>query len=248
LGLSVFDHVGVRVSDLEAARRCYGLALGSLCYGEPETDGRFYEWEDFSIAEAGEQRPPTRNLHVAFVARSREEVDAWWGDMTGAGYRDDGAPGPRPQYSPSYYGAFVRDPDGNSVEAVHHAEPREGENRIDHLWIRVRDLDASRRFYEAVAPAVGLRVHDGSENRFHVAGGGRSFALVREDPVTENVHLALPAPDRATVEGFHRAALATGAPDNGAPGERPEYHPGYFGAYALDPDGNNVEAVWHDRS
>ena len=247
MGLSVFDHVTIRVSDLTDARRCYELALGSLGYGEPATDGHFYEWEDFSISRAREERLPTRNLHVGFVAHSPEEVDEWWRTMTGAGYRDDGRPGPRPQYSPSYYGAFVRDPDGNSVEAVHHDKPREGENRIDHLWIRVRDLAASRRFYEAVAPAVGLRVHDGAENRFHVTDGSRSFALVREDPVTENVHLAFPAPDLQTVEAFHRAALAAGAPDNGAPGERPEYHPGYYGAYALDPDGNNVEAVWHDR-
>ena len=121
------------------------------------------------------------------------------------------------------------------------------ENRIDHLWIRVRDLEPSRRFYETVAPAVGLRVHDGSANRFHVTSGERSFALVREDPVTENVHLAFPARDRASVEEFHRAALAAGFRDNGAPGERPEYHAGYYGAYVLDPDGNNVEAVFHDR-
>ena len=167
--------------------------------------------------------------------------------MTSAGYPDDGAPGPRPQYSPSYYGAFVRDPDGNSVEAVHHDEPRGGENRLDHLWIRVRDLDMSRRFYETVAPVVGLRMRDGAENRFHVAGTERSFALVRDDPVSENVHLAFPALDRATVEAFHRAALEAGFRDNGAPGERPRYHAGYYGAYVLDPDGNNIEAVFHDR-
>jgi catechol 2,3-dioxygenase-like lactoylglutathione lyase family enzyme len=243
----VFDHVTIRVSDLNAGRAFYGLALETLGFADPTSDGHFFEWHDFSISQGRDERPLTRNLHVAFVAQSRAAVDAWWKTMTGAGYRDDGSPGPRPQYSPSYYGAFVRDPDGNSVEAVHHAELREGEERIDHLWIRVSDLGASRGFYEAVAPAVGVRVHDGSENRFHVAGGGRSFALVREDPVTENVHLAFHAPDRATVEAFHRAGLEAGAPDNGAPGERPEYHPGYFGAFVLDPDGNNVEAVFHDR-
>src|SRR4051794_22922543 len=167
--------------------------------------------------------------------------------MTGAGFPDDGPPGPRPQYSPSYYGAFIRDPDGNSVEAVHHAPPRGGENRTAQPWIRPRGLASSRRFYEAVAPALGLRVHGGSENRFHVTDGSRSFALVREDPATENGHLAFPASDLETVEAFHRAALASDAPDNGPPGERPEYHQGYFGAYALDPDGNNVEAVCHNR-
>jgi catechol 2,3-dioxygenase-like lactoylglutathione lyase family enzyme len=239
----VFDHVTIRVSDLEASGRFYETALGRLGIAEPATDGHFFEWNDFSISQG---RPVTRNLHVAFVAGSRDEVEAWWRAMTEAGYPDDGAPGPRPQYSPSYYGSFVRDPDGNSVEAVHHGEPREGDNHIDHLWIRVHDLDAQRRFWETVVPTVGLRVHDGAANRFHVAGD-RSFALVREDPVTEHVHLAFPAHDRSTVEEFHRVALEAGYRDNGAPGERPEYHPGYYGAYVLDPDGNNIEAVFHDR-
>ena len=234
------------MSDLEASRRFYETALELLGVDDATTDGHFYEWNDFSISEAREDRPVTRNLHAAFVARSRPVVDEWWKAMTGAGHADDGAPGPRPQYSPTYYGAFVRDPDGNSVEAVHHGEPRPGDNHLDHLWIRVRDLDASRRFYDVVAPVLGLRVHDGAENRFHVAGA-RSFALVREDPVTEHVHLAFPAPDRTTVDEFHGAAIAAGFQDDGAPGERPEYHRGYFGAFVLDPDGNNIEAVFHDR-
>jgi catechol 2,3-dioxygenase-like lactoylglutathione lyase family enzyme len=84
----------------------------------------------------------------------------------------------------------------------------------------VRDLAASRCFYEAVAPVVGLRLREGADNRFHVVGSQRSFALVREDPVTENVHLAFPAPDRTTVEDFHSAALEAGFRDNGGPGER----------------------------
>jgi catechol 2,3-dioxygenase-like lactoylglutathione lyase family enzyme len=244
--LDVFDHVTLQVSDFDSSFAFYALALATLGYDEPYRDERLAEWEDLSIGSDG--RPPTRNLHLALVARSRNAVDDWWQVMTDAGNPDDGAPGPRPQYSADYYGAFVRDPDGNSVEAVHHGEPREGENRLDHLWIRVSDLHASRRFYDAVAPAVGLRTHDGSPNRFHVTSGGRSFALVRDDPVTENVHLAFPAADLATVKEFHRAALEAGARENGPPGERPEYHPGYYGAYVFDPDGNNIEAVFHDRT
>src|SRR3954447_5065764 len=151
--------------------------------------------------------------------------------MPEPGHPDDGEPGPRPQYTPSYYGAFVRDPDGNSLEAVHHDEPREGENRLDHLCTRVRDVAESRLFYETVASTVGLRVKDGDERRFHVTSGGRSFALAEGEPRTENVHLAFPAPDRATVEVFHRAALDAGFRDSGGPGERARYHPGYYGAY-----------------
>ena len=244
----VFDHVTVRVADVEASGRFYELALELLGYGEPYRGDHFFEWEDLSISQTRDDRPVTRNLHLALVARSsRDEVDRWWEALTAAGHPDDGAPGLRPQYAPDYYGAFVRDPDGNSVEAVHHDKPRGGENRLDHLWIRVRDLDASRRFYETVAPVVGLRLYKGSANRFHVAGRARSFALVRDDPVTENVHVAFPATNRATVEAFHRAALEAGFRDNGGPGER-RYHPGYYGAFVLDPDGNNVEAVFHDRA
>src|SRR5437764_8334364 len=130
--------------------------MSTLGFGEPSTDGHGFEWEDFSISQAGNERQVTHNLHVAFVARSREAVDEWWETMTGAGHPDDGAPGPRPQYSPDYYGGFVLDPDGNSAEAVHHGSVRSG--RIDHLWIRVADVAAARRFYEAIAPYTGLHL------------------------------------------------------------------------------------------
>jgi catechol 2,3-dioxygenase-like lactoylglutathione lyase family enzyme len=245
----VFDHVGVAVSDLDASLPFYELAFAQLGYGEPYRGDWFYEWEDFAIGQAGDDRPATRNLHIALVADTRDAVDAWWRAMRAAGHPGEGEPGPRPQYSPDYYGAFVRDPDGNSVEAVHRGEPRPGENRLDHLWFRVRDLVESRLFYETVAPTVGLRVRDGSANRFHVTSGTRSFALVHDDgPVTENVHLAFPAVDRATVDSFHLAATDAGFRDNGGPGERAEYHRGYYAAFVLDPDGHNVEAVFHDRA
>jgi catechol 2,3-dioxygenase-like lactoylglutathione lyase family enzyme len=82
--------------------------------------------------------------------------------------------------------------------------------------------------------------------RFRGEGGSCTF-VKDERPPTENVHLAFPAGDDATVDEFHRVALAAGYRDNGAPGERLEYHPGYYGAFVLDPDGNNVEVVHHDR-
>ena len=78
----------------------------------------------------------------------------------------------------------------------------------------------------------------------HVEGNDRSFTLL-EGPPTENLHLAFSAADDAAVDAFHRAAVAAGYRDNGAPGERPEYHPGYYAAFVLDPDGTNVEAVCH---
>jgi catechol 2,3-dioxygenase-like lactoylglutathione lyase family enzyme len=243
----MWDHVGISASDRDATRRFYEPLLSILGH-ELHSSGQYDEWNDFATAQARDERPVTRNLHVAFVARSRDDVDAFWRTGVEAGYTSDGEPGERPQYSESYYGAFLLDPDGNSAEAVHHAEPRTGDNVIDHLWIGVRDLDATRRFYESIVPALGFRIARGSDERFHVVGGGRSFALVQDGrPPTESLHCAFSAADDATVDAFHEAATAAGYEDNGAPGERPQYHAGYYGAFVLDPDGSNVEAVHHNR-
>jgi catechol 2,3-dioxygenase-like lactoylglutathione lyase family enzyme len=242
----VFDHVTIRVSDRPASRRFYQTVLEPLGHGLTHSGEEFDEWKDFSLARAGDERPPTRNLHLAFVSRSRERVGAFWQTGVEAGYASDGEPGPRPQYGGEYYGAFLLDPDGNSVEAVHHGRRREGEGVVDHLWIRVADPAASRRFYETIAPVLGLRIGHEQATRFHLAGGDRSLALVRGEPPTANVHLAFPVPDASSAREFHRLALAAGYRDNGPPGER-SYHPGYFGAFVLDPDGNNIEAVYHGR-
>jgi catechol 2,3-dioxygenase-like lactoylglutathione lyase family enzyme len=235
--LRVFDHVTIRVSDLAASRSFYLEARGL-----PDVDSFYVEWGDFSIVADG---PPTERLHVAFGVDGRDAVDGWWERMTHAGYESDGEPGPRPQYSPTYYGAFVLDPDGNSVEAVHHERANVG--GMDHLWLRTRDVAAARAFYERAAPAVGWRLVYDSPDRVRFADGEGSVSFVHDDEPTRNVHLAFGAPDRATVERFHRTLLDAGYRDNGGPGERPRYHPGYYGAFVLDPDDHNVEAVFHDR-
>jgi catechol 2,3-dioxygenase-like lactoylglutathione lyase family enzyme len=240
----VFDHVTIRTANREASERFYETVLRSLGIGQTHHGEHFAEWRDFSLAQATAEKPVTRRLHIAFVAPSREHVDEFWRVGTGAGYRDDGAPGPRPQYSPEYYGSFLLDPDGNSAEAVHHEERRRG--AIDHLWIRVADLAASKRFYEAVAPQTGFRLRHETEGRGTFVGESGSFSVVSGTP-TEYVHMAFPAADNATVEAFHQTALAAGYRDNGAPGERPVYHHGYYGAFVLDPDSNNAEVVNHNR-
>src|SRR6266516_1873508 len=240
----MFDHVTIRASDREASERFYDTVLPTLGIAKDHSGEHYAEWGNFSVAQATGEKPVTRRLHVAFVAPSREHVEEFWRVGTGAGYRDDGAPGPRPQYSPEYYGSFVLDPDGNSAEAVYHEERRRGP--IDHLWIRVSDLDASRRFYETVAPFTGFSLRGEGPGRRGFVGESGSFSVVSGTP-TEHVHMAFPATDDATVEAFHRAALAAGYTDNGAPGERPIYHAGYYGAFVLDPDGNNVEVVNHHR-
>ena len=235
----------IRVSERDASRRFYETVLTPLGHAISSSGEHFDEWNDFGLAQARDDRPVTRRLHVAFVAPSRADVDAFWHAGTEAGYTSDGEPGLRTVYHADYYGSFLLDPDGNSAEAVYHGRAREGDNVVDHLWIRVADVDTSQRFYETIAPVLGLEVARPRRERFHVSARDRSFALVGGRP-SENVHLAFPARDDATVGEFHRVALAAGFRDNGAPGER-KYHPGYYGAFVFDPDGNNVEAVNHNR-
>jgi catechol 2,3-dioxygenase-like lactoylglutathione lyase family enzyme len=116
---------------------------------------------------------------------------------------------------------------------------------IDHLWIRVRDLEASKRFYRSVATVVGITPRE-RPGRLQLVCDSGTFSFLADTP-TENLHLAIGVDDRQTVRRFHHAALAADGRDNGTPGERPQYHPGYYGAYVLDPDGNNLEAVCHSR-
>ena len=113
-------------------------------------------------------------------------------------------------------------------------------------WIRVSDLAASKQFYVAIGPHARFRLKEDAPDRCQFVGESGSFSVVAGTP-TEHVHLAFPTTDDAAVEAFHRAATEAGYRDNGPPRERPIYHPGYYGAYVLDPDGNNVEVVNHHR-
>ena len=163
----VFDRVTIRVSDLDASRRFYALADAPPAL----------------VVEAGGD--PTQRLHVAFGVPSRESVDEWWQTLVRCGYESDGEPGPR-EYSESYYGAFVLDPDGNSVEAVHHDNSRPG--GIDHLWLRSSDLAASRDRFAGV-PGVELRRELPERITFGFADRVGSFSFVPGDPPTRNVQL-----------------------------------------------------------
>jgi len=124
---------------------------------------------------------------------------------------------------------------------------------LDHLGATVTDIARSRRFYDAALAPLGIAVimevtpeqtggtthlgyGDGPKPYFWIGDGGDS---------TGRMHVAFAVPTRAAVDAFHAAALAAGGQDNGAPGLRPHYHPNYYGAFVLDPDGLNVEAVCH---
>ena len=117
---------------------------------------------------------------------------------------------------------------------------------IDHIQLVVRDIAASRSFYEAVFRVLEIPLGGSAEDHFwadelFVSTAGSKSA---EGHTTGRCHLAFQARDEAMVKAFHQAALANGGKDNGGPGLR-KYHPGYFAAFVLDPDGNNIEAVYH---
>ena len=120
---------------------------------------------------------------------------------------------------------------------------------IDHIQLVVADLDSSRRFYRAVFEALAIPIGGEADDyfwadEFFVSTAGSVAANGR---LTGRTHLAFQASDRDAVARFHEMGLAAGGTDNGAPGERP-YHPGYYAAFLLDPDGNNIEAVFHGEA
>ena len=120
---------------------------------------------------------------------------------------------------------------------------------IDHIQLVVRDIEASRKFYAALFEVLGLPLSGEGDDFFwvdelFVSTADSEAAAGR---LTGRHHLAFQARDRAMVEAWHKAGLKAGGEDNGAPGERP-YHPGYYAAFLLDPDGNNVEAVYHGEA
>ena len=117
---------------------------------------------------------------------------------------------------------------------------------IDHVTLWAGDLPVSRRFYEAALAPLGFGPEFERDGLLAFGSGesGKLILYARERPVA-GVHLAFSVPSREAVNAFHAAAVEAGGRDNGAPGPRPEYHAGYYGAYVFDPDGNNVEAVHH---
>ncbi len=120
---------------------------------------------------------------------------------------------------------------------------------IDHIQLVVKDLSSSRKFYTAVFNVLDIPMSGSGENFFWA---DELFISTRDSDAAQGVltgrhHLAFQARDKAMVDAFYKAALANGGKDNGKPGER-SYHPGYYAAFALDPDGNNIEAVYHGKA
>ena len=242
--LRMFDHVTIRVADRRASERFFDTVLTPLGVEDTSSTRSFATWEELIVTAADGMSLPTTGLRLAFTAPSREQVDAFWQAGVDAGHPGDAPPAER---DGGTYTALLGDPDGNAVEAVHHDPARRREGIIEHLEIHVADVPAAAAFYSAIAPAAGLVLRDAQPDRATVGHvrSDRWFALVPGEP-TQDLHIAFPGDDDA-VRRFHRDAIAAGYRSNGEPGERRRYHPGYYSAYVLDPDGTNVEVVDHHR-
>ena len=127
-------------------------------------------------------------------------------------------------------------------------------NMLDHIGVAISDIDRSKAFYAAALAPLGItQLYEYGPERTDsggtAVGYGKDmmpfFWIGDKERVGEGTHVAFSAPDRATVDRFYQSAIAAGGKDNGGPGMRPHYHPNYYGAFVLDPDGINIEAVCH---
>jgi catechol 2,3-dioxygenase-like lactoylglutathione lyase family enzyme len=243
---SMFDHITLRVADLATARSAFATVLDQLEIEQTTNTPTLSVWGNFALTQTDEEHPIARRVHVAFIAPTQAHVDRFAQAGIDAGLADDGPAGPRPEYADDYYAAFLKDPAGNGFEAVHRNGQRP-RGIIDHVAIRVTDVEASTAFYSKIGPAAGLTIRRQAPDRtsFAVGTSDGVLSVIAGEP-TQNIHIAFSGDDDA-VRRFHADATAAGYRSNGEPGERARYHDGYYAAYVLDPDGNNIEVVNHHR-
>jgi catechol 2,3-dioxygenase-like lactoylglutathione lyase family enzyme len=242
----MFDHITLRIADLAAANSVFMALFDQLEIEQTASTPSFSVWGNFALTQTDEEHPIARRAHVAFIAPSTAHVDHFWQAGIDAGFVDDGPAGPRRVFADDYYAGFLKDAAGNSFEAVHRQGARPN-GSIDHVAIRVNDVDATTAFYSTIGAAAGLTILRQSTGSaaFAVGESDGSLLLFAGEP-TQNIHIAFPGEDD-DVRRFHANATAAGYRSNGEPGERPRYHAGYYAAYVLDPDGNNIEVVNHHR-
>ena len=153
----MFDHVTLRVADLADASGAVAAVLAELEIEQTTSAPSFSVWGNFALTQTDEQHPIARRVHIAFIAPTTAHVDRFWRAGLDAGFADDGPAGRRPDYAEDYYAAYLKDLAGNSFEAVH----RDGERprgNIDHIAIRVTDVETSTGFYATIGEAAGLTI------------------------------------------------------------------------------------------
>jgi catechol 2,3-dioxygenase-like lactoylglutathione lyase family enzyme len=243
----MFDHITLRVTDLADATRDFADVLDALDLTQTTSTPSLSVWGNFALTQTDDEHPIAQRVHVAFIAATPAHVERFGQAGIAAGFADNGPAGPRPSYADDYYAAFLKDRAGNNFEAVHRDRKRPHGN-IDHVAIRVNDVEASTAFYSTIGPAAGLTLRRQTADRatFSVGDSDGTLTVIAGEP-TQDIHIAFAGEDDA-VRRFHADATTAGYRSNGEPGERPRYHAGYYSAYVLDPDDNNIEVVNHHRS
>src|ERR1700694_4314746 len=151
---SMFDHITLRVADLAIARSAFATVLDQLEIEQTTTTPNLSVWGNFALTQTDNAHPIARRVHIGFIAPTPAHVDRFWRAGIDAGFADDGPAGPRPDYADDYYAGFLKDAAGNSFEAVHRAGARPN-GTIDHVAIRVNDVEASTAFYSKIGDAAG---------------------------------------------------------------------------------------------
>jgi catechol 2,3-dioxygenase-like lactoylglutathione lyase family enzyme len=242
----VFDHVTLRVPDLASATSALAAALDQLEIEQTVSTPSFSVWGNLALTQTDDEHPVTRRVDIAFTARTQARIDRFAQAGIDAGLTRNKSDGRRPDYAEDSYATIIKDAEGNGFQAV----LRDGQrpSNIDQVAIRVSDVEASTAFYSTIGAAAGLTVRRRTADHaaFAVSASDGWFLVIAGEP-TQSVHIAFSGDD-AAVRRFHDDATAAGYRTNGTPGERPRYHPGYYSAYVLDPDGNNIEVVNHHRT
>lgn len=263
----MFSHFTLGSNDLERSKHFYsalgptlGLPFlhfdddeGYLSFGRP--DGRR---PPLNVCHPLDEGPATagNGFHIALMAESEDAVKRFHAAALDHSGMDEGAPGLRPIYAPDYYAAYVRDPDGNKLQAVCYLDGRKTGptgDIISHITIGHADFERERAFYAAVLGTLDL-VELPEEAHTELAGfgkpGDRTPIVYVQRPFNgrpasfgNGTHVAFTAKSRDAVDRFHKAALSSGGSSEGEPGPRPHYSPNYYAAYVRDQVGNKLQAV-----
>ena len=263
----MFSHFSLGSNDLKRSEAFYSAVMPTvgqtqreaaqddnlLAFGPPD-----WRHPHLFIGRPFNDLPATwsNGFHIAFMASDRQAVGQFHATALAHGGYDDGAPGLRSIYAPDYFAAYVRDPDGNKLQAVFYENGRKTGptgDVISHITIGHAGLEPARAFYAAVLDTLGL-VDIPEEGDATTAGFGypglRTPIVYVQAPFDERppsygngTHVAFKADSRDAVDRFHAAALAKGGMSEGEPGPRPHYSEHYYGAYVRDLVGNKLQAV-----
>ena len=261
----MFTHFTLGTNDRPRAEAFYAAIMPALGLKLVKSVDSFFAYG------AGPEAPPwlvinppfdglpatwSNGFHIALRAKDDVAVRDFHAAALAAGGIDEGAPGLRPDYAPDYYAAYVRDPEGNKLQAVHYRDGRAAGpcgDVVSHVTLGSNDLARARAFYEGLLTVLGLdrlleEETTGEDLAFGLTGTRLPILFVQRPfdgrPATwgNGAHVSFDAASRGAVRAFHQAALSLGGSDEGGPGLRPIYHANYYAAYVRDPDGNKLQA------